>query len=235
MFRADLGQSRAIKLWRQNAVSRNWVKHQMAIENPVYRKWNPPVKTQLPDIHGWLQDIHSAHDFASRLAHELSLENPDPVLLDALSTSALVRYSRCFTTGIRARLSIDELTAASHTDIELHERLRGTRDWHIAHPVNEQEVHALYVILDGSPWATTGAIGFSSFSSVNLHLQPFEVSAMLALCEKWIGCLNVLLIQEQTPLIPLANRLSRAELLALSKDEPQPNSDIHARRRQQRR
>ena len=208
------------------------VGHQVETENPIYRRWNPPVETRLPDIHGWLEDIHSAHELASRLSQEVSAENPDPVLLDALSTAALVRYSRCFTTGIRARLSIEELSTASPTDIDLHERIRGIRDWHIAHPVNEQEVHALYVILDGSPEATTGAIGFSSFSSVESPLQPFEVSAMLELCEKWIRWLNTQLIQEQTPLIPLANRFSRAELLSLSQDEPQPNSNIRAKRRQ---
>ena len=206
----------------------------MATENPVYLRWNPPVETRLPDIHGWLQDIHSAQEFASRLSHELSTENPDPVLLDALSTAALVRYSRCFTTGKRARLSIVELSTASPTDIDLHERLRGIRDWHIAHPVNEQEVHALYVIVDGSPEATTGAIGFSSFSSVSLHLQPSEVSTMLELCQKWIHWLNEQLIKEEIPLRPLVSRLSRAELLSLSQDEPQPNSNILARRQQAR-
>lgn len=203
----------------------------MATENPVYRRWNPPVETRLPDIHGWLQDIHSAHELASRLSHDLRMENPDPVLLDALSTSALVRYSRCFTTGIRARLSIEQLPTASPTDNVLHEKLRGIRDRHIAHPVNEQEVHAVYVILDDSPEATTGAIGFSSFSSANLHLQRSEVSAMLELCEKWIDWLNAQFIQEQMPLIPLVNGLSRNELLSLPQDEPQPNSNIWAKRR----
>ena len=204
----------------------------MVTENPIYRRWNPLVETRVPDIHGWLQDIRSAHELASRLSHEFSAESPDQALLDALSTAAIVRYCRCFTSGIRARLSIEELSTASPTDIDLHEKIRGTRDWHIAHPINEQEVHAFYVILDGSPGATTGAIGFSSFSSVKSPLQPFEVSAMLELCEKWIGWLNTRLIQEQTPLIPIANRFSRAELLSLPQDEPQPNSNIRAKRRQ---
>ncbi|WIV98461.1 hypothetical protein [Kinneretia aquatilis] len=164
--------------------------------------------------------------------NELDSETSDPVLLDALSTAALVRYSRCFTSGIRARLSIEELPTATAEDIELHERLRGIRDWHIAHPINKQEVHALYVILDGSPEAKTGAIGFSSFSSVQLPLEKFQVDAMLALCEKWVSWLNTQLIRAQEPLIPVANGLSREELLALPQDEPQPNSNIKARRTQ---
>ena len=199
---------------------------------PIYRRWNPPIETRLPDIHGWAQDIQSARELANRLFQEYSAENSDPVLLDALSTAVVVRYSRCFSTGIRARLSIERLSTASPAEIDLHQRICDVRNLHVAHAVNEQEVHALYVILDGSPDATTGAIGFSSFSSFDLPLQPYDVSALSELCEKWISWLNTQLIQEQAPLIALANRFSRAELLSLPQDEPQPNSNIRAKRRQ---
>lgn len=208
------------------------VGRQMATENPIYRRWTPPFETRVPDIHGCLQDIQSSQELATRLLAELNAENPDPVLLDALSTATLVRYSRCFTSGIRVRLSIEELPTATPADVELHERLRGIRDWHIAHPINKQEVHALYVILDGSPTAMTGAIGFSSFSSVESPLEPSQASAMLELCVKWTDWLKIQLVHAQEPLIPYANRLSRAELLALPQDEPRPNSNIRAKRTQ---
>lgn len=206
----------------------------MKTGNPIYRKWDLPVDSRLPDLHGWMEDIRCAHDFASRLRHELAKDTPDLVLLDALATAALVRYCRCFTTGIRVRLSIKDLPGASAEDMEFHERLRGIRDWHIAHPVNEQEVHAVYVILDGSPGATTGAIGLSSYSSAEGALQAFEVSVMLELCEKWIRWLETELIQEELSLRPRVASLSRAELLALPTDEPRPNSDVRAKRRRVR-
>ena len=202
---------------------------------PSYRKWTPPVASRIADVTGWLQDMHSAKELAERLIQEAEAEPPDPVLLDALSTATLVRYSRCFTTGIRERLSIANLPSATETEVELHERLRGIRDWHIAHPVNQQEVHALYVILDETPGATTGAIGFSSLSSTQLPLLPFEAKEMLELCSKWIAWLNEQLIQENMRLMPYANELSREELLSLPQDEPQSNTNIHARRTQQRR
>jgi len=198
----------------------------------TYRKWTPPVSSRIPDIHGWLQDIHSSQELAERLIQEAEAENPDPVLLDALSTATIVRYCRCFTTGIRERLCITQLPSATDADTELHERLRGIRDWHIAHPVNQQEVHALYVIVDESPGATTGALGFSSLSSAQLPLLPFEAKGMLELCNKWIAWLNEQLIQENTRLMPHAVQLSREELLSLPQDEPQSNTDIHARRTQ---
>lgn len=204
----------------------------MSTINPTYRRWEPPVNTRLPDIHGWLEDMHSAREFATRLSLELSTESPDPVLLDVFSTSALIRYSRCFTSGIRTRLSIDELSTASLADRLIHEKIRDIRDRHIAHPINEQEVHATYLILDGSQGATTGAIGLSSFSNVDLHLQPLEIDAMLGLCDKWVLWLKEQLAQENIRLMPFALKLSRDQLLSLPTDEPRPNSDIRAKRRQ---
>lgn len=198
----------------------------------AYRKWVPPVATRIPDIHGWMQDIASARDIAVRLTKEAESEPPDPVLLDAMSTSAVVRYSRCFTTGSRERLHIKQLSSADSTEIALHDRIRGIRDWHVAHPVNQQEVHALYIIVDEAPGAKTQALGFSSFSSVQLPLRPFEAVQLVTLCSKWIDWLNIQLVQENLRLMPHANLLSREAILALPQDEPRPDENIRARRTQ---
>jgi hypothetical protein len=198
----------------------------------TYRKWMPPVSSRFQDVHGWIQDIHSSQQMAERLIQESEADNPDPNLLDALSTAAIIRYTRCFATGMRERLSIEELPSATDADIELHKRLRGIRDWHVAHPVNQQEVHAIYIIVDESPGATSGAVGISSFSSTQLPLRPFQARAMVDLCNKWTVWLEQQLLQENVRLMPHALALSRDYLLSLPQDEPQPNDNIHARRKQ---
>lgn len=198
----------------------------------VYRRWTPPIETRLTDIHGWLVDMHAAKEFAEKLRIASDNENSDPVVVDALSTAALVRYSRCFTCGSRERLRIEQLVTATPNEIDLHDWLRGVRDWHIAHPVNLQEVHALYLIVDPSPEATSGALGISSFSSTNLALSPPYIDATERLCGKWIEWLTPQLIAENQKLVPLTQQLTRAEVLALPSDEPEPVSNIKARRRQ---
>ena len=190
------------------------------------------MHTRLPDIHGWLEDMHSARELVQRLIQNLEQSETDRVVGEALSCAALVRYSRCFTTGSRERLTIAQLASATETDINIHERLRGVRDWHLAHPVNEQEVHAFHVILDGESNATTGAIGFSSLSSAEPTLRMEEAHAVVQLCEKWIAWLTQIFVDEQALLLPLANELSRDQLLLLPQDEPEPNQNIRARRRQ---
>lgn len=201
----------------------------------TYRRWTPPIASRHSDIHGWLQDIHSARDLARRLIKEAESGNPDLDLLDALSTTSLIRYSRCFTTGIRERLDIARLPSATDLDVALHKRLRGIRDWHIAHPVNQQEAHALYVIVDESPGATTGALGVSSLLSAELPMKPFEAEEMVALCGKWIIWLDEQLRQEQLRLMPFAKQLTRKELLSFPQGDPQTNEDIYAKRKQQQR
>ena len=134
-----------------------------------YRLWAPPIHTGISDVHGWLQDMTSAHEFITRLIKTYREPSPDPELLDAYCIAALIRYSRCFSKGGRERLDFSSLPASSETEKQAHEHLIGTRDWHVAHPVNKQEVYAVHIILDESPGATTGAIGLSSFSSAYLE------------------------------------------------------------------
>lgn len=204
----------------------------ITMHHHTYRRWSPPGPTRIPDIHGWLQDISSTREMARCLLQELTRLEAEPILVDALSTAALIRYSRCFTTGIRERLDISQLPSATDADREFHKRVRGIRDWHIAHPVNQQEAHALYVIIDEAPGATTGALGFSSQSSVDAALLPNEVEALLELCTKWMEWLNGELVAENLRLMPLANLLTRQQLLSLPQDEPQSNPNIRAKRRQ---
>lgn len=196
----------------------------------TYRKWAPPISTPIPAIHGWLDDISCSREFAERLMQEGESDRPETVLLDALSAAAIVRYCRCFTTGRRERLRIEQLPVATAAEIGLHERICDIRNWHIAHPVNQQEAHALYVIIDESPGATTGALGFSSCATAQIPLVPCEAREMVDLCSKWIAWLEEQLAQENTRLMPLAILLSREELLSFPQDAPQYNEEIRAKR-----
>ena len=69
----------------------------------------------------------------------MSQKKPDWNLVDPLSTAVLVRYSRLFVTGVRARLGEEALQTLSGPQREKHIRLRAFRDKHIAHSVNAFE------------------------------------------------------------------------------------------------
>jgi len=184
----------------------------------------------MPDLHGWIADFECARDFAHRLIEEGERDNADPLLVDALTTAAIVRYCRCFTTGIRQRLHMDRLLSATAVEFEAHERIQKIRDWHIAHAVNRQEAHGLYVIVDDSLGATSGVIGISSQGTSQIPLLPADAQELGRLCSRWIAQLKSELAQEHLRLSPMATQLSREEALRLPEGEPESSEDIHSKR-----
>lgn len=199
---------------------------------PIYRRWTPPVPTEVEDLHGWLVDLHSAEEMFERQATLLDDERSDPLLVDALSTSALIRYGRCFTSGIRKRLDLDLLPNATASELDLHERMRGVRDWHVAHAINRQEVHGLYVIVNPDPNGLPTVLGLSSQSTSALPLDPAEVAAATQLCRRWVIALEKRLAEENMRLRPYLDDLTHSELLAMPSEEPATDANIKSRRRQ---
>lgn len=200
--------------------------------DPIYRRWDPPVPTDIEDLHGWLVDLHAAKTMFERQSSLLDDDRSDPLLVDALSTAAVVRYGRCFTSGIRRRLSLDSLPNSTPEEAELHERIRGVRDWHVAHAVNLQEAHGLYVIVSPDPAGDPTVLGLSSQSTADLPLDRHEVVAAANLCERWIVALEKRLAAENLRLRPYLDGLTHQQLMALPGGEPTTNSNIRARRRQ---
>lgn len=197
-----------------------------------YRLWEPPIPHKLDEVTGQIVDMTSAHSFLRRL-RELTQElTKDGDLLEAYSIAALVRYSRCFTSGSRPKLHIEDLAAATSDEINVHHHIRGARDWHIAHPVNLQEVHAVHLIVATSEASAPMVLGASSFSSAALPLDSEQIALALSLTEKWILLLQNRLATEQLRLMPHARALSPQQLLALPEKDPEPNRDVRARRRQ---
>jgi hypothetical protein len=199
-----------------------------------YRLWEPPVSHKLDELTGQIVDIRSAHSFLRRLnalAHE---PTKDGELIEAYSISALVRYCRCFTSGSRPKLQIEDLKAATPEEVDVHHHIRGARDWHIAHPVNLQEVHAVHLIVATSEEGTPVVLGASSFSSAALALDSKQIGLALSLTGKWILLLQNRLAAEQLRLMPYAQALSSQQLLALPEKDPEPNRDVRARRKQGR-
>lgn len=199
-----------------------------------YRLWEPPVPHKLDELTGQLVDITSAHSFLRRLNALAQEPTKDGELIEVYSISALVRYCRCFTSGSRPKRKIEDLEAATPEEVYVHHHIRGARDWHIAHPVNLQEVHAVHLIVATSEEGTPVAIGASSFSSAALAMDSEQIGLALSLTEKWILLLQNRLAAEQLRLMPYAQALSPQQLRALPEKDPEPNRDVRARRSQAR-
>ena len=200
----------------------------------MYRRWHPPIPHRLADITGWIVDLRSAESMVRRLHAVPATRQNDPIVAQALLIAALISYCRCFTSGGRERLRIENLLAATPEEVAMHEHMRGVRDWHIAHPVNLQEVHAVHLIVDESPDARPLVKGISSYSAVSSPLTTAQMETVLSLCGKWMEMLAGMLATETVRLKPFADQLGREQVLALPIEDPQPSKNIRSRRRQQK-
>ncbi len=196
-----------------------------------YRLWVCPEPNSLAELTGWLVDMTEAKFCMEKLL-VISSTDYDLTVADAISTSAIIRYCRCFASGQRKKLEIDNLHTISSEEVSAHEYMRQVRDWHIAHPVNQQEVNAIHLIVNDDPNSPELVLGMSSYQATRRSLRDDQLHNALSLCNKWIEYLESKMVEEQLRLKPFMQKLSREEILALPINDPEPNANLKARRNQ---
>lgn len=113
---------------------------------------------QAQQFAGWSSirtDLQCVQQAAQRLYHEISSDQPDPILVEALTWMIVVRYGRCFTTCASRRVKLDEGDIRKQLDrapdlAALHNGLIERRNQTFAH-AGEQCQHALDVHLLNTP------------------------------------------------------------------------------------
>lgn len=139
------------------------------------------------------------------------------MILDALASSAVIRYARPFSNGKRQRLTIKDLSLITKEDKQLHDFLLIVRNKHIAHPVNMQETHSVQI------GYTTDELGneyVTSVSTASAYQIPFSVEQTKQakdLCLKWMRYLHETRQKECSDLLAIAKKLTPCEILDLPK------------------
>jgi hypothetical protein len=193
----------------------------------TYVRWEPPGPTNLADLEGAWNDLFSALQFIERIEEELGKSKKDVAfftMLDALTTAALVRYARSFTTGVRERLVVSQNSSLDATEVGHHERFLTIRNKHVAHPVNRFETHAVYVGVspDDDP-VNAKATVVSTGTRSGVGLSPEDLSALKSLCHKWLEYVRELKQQEENKLLIVAQQLTAEQLFALPRGPIEPD------------
>lgn len=104
------------------------------------RPLKSPQAREYGDLFAITQDLEFATR-ALRRAIPLIPDNSDDasLLAEALWTSAVVTYARCFGSGRRTRLVDDALAEATAPQRELHTKITEQRNTHLAHVVSNLE------------------------------------------------------------------------------------------------
>lgn len=144
-----------------------------------------PVAVELPeaallaDYTGIEHDLDFVVDLCSYLEEHPVAPSIEPVG-EAFSTALVVRYARCFTTGVRERVSDEIINSLPPEQRKLHDFLFKLRQKHIAHSVNAFEENRLMAFVSNRPEETE----VQSISVHHLRLAALSHS-MIADLRDW--------------------------------------------------
>lgn len=134
-----------------------------------------------------LQSVIEACDVLLSLMQKEQGTDTDNLIIEHLWSSVLVKYFRCFTTGKRKLLlsPLEDIFSAITTGdpIALHKYFNHTRNKHIAHSVNDQEVLKVGISIDPNELKI---LGFSTIIARRTNEHPdttrdFQTLAKVAL------------------------------------------------------
>ncbi len=143
-----------------------------------------PAAKRLGDIASILRDLQTVVEMCKRVAALLESKSQDHTLIDALWSMSLVRYVRCFNTGKRYGLKVDELFKDLKGDpIGAHQFYKNMRDKHAAHSVNPYEQMHVGLILSPPDSEKQEVVGVSILHGTYLCPQIDGVKQLGALAE----------------------------------------------------
>lgn len=194
-----------------------------------YGRWNPPFETTLKALEGQFQDIWDARDFFKAFV-EVS-EQKAFILQDAVVTAAVIRYGRSFGQGMRPKLKIEQLPNLTAKEEALHNKIIAVRNKYVAHPVNMQETHSIYIGYQVDPNSNAVATVVSTGTLANIALSLTDALNSIELCSRWLAWLHEENLNEGKRLLEHAKRMTSSELLALPKGPMPTEEDPEKKRR----
>ncbi|WP_020498628.1 hypothetical protein [Sciscionella marina] len=87
------------------------------------RELNTPAALELAELTAVLDDLHTVLRCCERLLADLARQEPDDLVIEALWSTALLSYNRCFTTDVRS-------AALTEADLEATSLRGEVTEWH---------------------------------------------------------------------------------------------------------
>jgi hypothetical protein len=147
----------------------------------------------LVDLYSIIFDLNSVIEATEKILNLMGQEkltDDDQLTIEHLWASALVKYFRCFTTGVRRQFLSPLSNVFSYITegdpIYLHNYFNSIRNKHIAHSVNDQEVLKVGITINIDVSNNPQILGFSPLASRRIYenmttIQDFLILAKVAL------------------------------------------------------
>lgn len=173
----------------------------------------------LSELYGIKHDLELAHSLAGSVIRDLGERSPDFIMMEGLVSAAIVRYGRCFKSGVRAKFRKEWLDSLTEEMRGMHDYFISLRDKYIAHSVNPYEdsyVTATITVKDGvkEPISHIGA------GIERVVLSKSEATALSALVFKLRDIIDEKVHEEENRLLNILQNLSIEEQHSFDLKEP---------------
>ena len=184
------------------------------------RRIGSPAAGALADLAAIFEDLQTTLLCCERLVDALAVPEPDDVAVEALWTTALLSYTRCFAPGGRGMgLTEDDVTATGLPgEVLAWHRLLRTLRKHYADPAaNPRETFGVGVaVADGAP------VGVAITSTRQERVDEQSVRQTGALAFALSRQVDTRIAEHQSTVLTGAANLDRAELETLDEVELRP-------------
>lgn len=165
-----------------------------------------PEAALLADLYGILHDLDTAKEWCTKVTKNSRTTSWDMWSDEAITTGAIIKYFRCFTTGVRFGLRRDDIANIGDKLLKKHDYHKSLRDKFIAHPVNpfdESYVNVSITVNDGelslSPKLYAG--------HTQLLLSHHEATELLELIMAVKNCVTKIIADEEKKLHEVISKL----------------------------
>jgi len=192
---------------------------------------NLPEASLYADLSGIALDLECTIQLCSQLDELFSSGQLAPLLVEGLEIAAVVRYSRCFSSGVRSRVPTEVLAKLSPEQQVSHQTFLELRNKYVAHSVNPFEENTVVAWVSDHPEET-------EIQSVSVHMGRIAsfgaptVQELKALAQEVLRELQSRIEEERAKVLAHARTLPYTEL----KNRPMPGpfnppwSDVSRRR-----
>lgn len=115
---------------------------------------NLPETSLYADLSGIAEDLKCTIQLCTKLDELFSSDQCDLLLAEALEIAAVIRYGRCFASGVRSRVPAEVLDKLLPEQQASHQLFIELRNKYIAHSVNPFEENAVVAWVSDRPEET---------------------------------------------------------------------------------
>ncbi|MEK7234455.1 MAG: hypothetical protein AAB268_11610 [Elusimicrobiota bacterium] len=178
-----------------------------------YSNYRFPIAeaNRLASLTGIEQDLLGVISYCDYLIERSDIAKLDALVWEAISAAAIVRYARCFTTGVRDALT-RELFNTDNDLAKKHDRFIDLRSKHVAHSVNNLEENEVVVQIGDHYVSSTEIRSINTMHKRVVGLSLNEPHALKQISQTVLEKARAMMVEEKALLLELARGCPLAEL-----------------------